>query len=415
MEILVFIIIISLITLTFLFDLWLSILNYKNRNQSIPENVSDIYEEEEYQRKLKYSMDNFRLNMVTSVISLVFMLFLLFIGAFPFFKDVSESLSSNFHIQILIFLGLYFVISFVVGIITSYYDDFVIEEKYGFNKKTKKVFILDKIKGFILTVVFGGAFVFLLTTLYEKFEVGLKFYIIALSSIIAILLFVNLFYVKLIIPIFNKLSPLEDSTLKQKVEDFAKKAGYKINRISIMNASKRSTKLNAFFSGFGKMKQVVFYDTLFEKMSEDEMVAILAHEIGHSKHKHLVTGTIRSIFVMAIYLGVLLFTLNSPIISEAFGFTEAHFGFGLIIFSVLLSPISILIELFNAGLSRKHEYQADEFARSYGYGLHLETALKVLARENFSNLTPHPLFVKLKYSHPPVSSRIEAIRRNEEA
>jgi len=413
MEILIFIIIIGLITFTFLFDLWLSILNYKNRNQPVPQNVSDIFEEDEYQKKLDYSMDNFRFNMVNSVVSFVIMIFLLLVGAFPYFKDVSESLSSNFHIQILIFLGIYFAISFVIGIITSYYDDFVIEEKYGFNKKTKKVFIIDKIKGFFLTVIFGGAFVFLLTTLYENFEVGLTFYVIALSSVIAIILFMNFFYVKLIIPIFNKLSPLEESTLKQKVEDFAIEAGYTVNKISIMNASKRSTKLNAFFTGFGKMKQVVFYDTLLDKLTEDEMVAILAHEIGHSKHKDLIFGLFRSIVLMAIFLAVLVFTLNSPILSEAFGFTDAHFGFGLIIFGVLLSPISILIELFMAGLTRKQEYQADEFARSYGYGLHLETALKVSVKENFTNLTPHPLYVKLKYSHPTVSSRIEAIRRNE--
>ena len=413
MEIFVFLIIIGLITFTSLFDLWLSILNYKNRNQPIPQSVSDIYEKDVYKKKLDYSMDNFRFNMVTSVISLVIMLFFLFVGAFPFFKDISERLSSNFHIQILVFLGIYFVLEFVMGIISSYYNDFVIEEKYGFNNKTKKIFIIDKIKGFILTIIFGGAFIFLLTTLYEKFEVGLTFYIISLSSITVILLFMSFFYVKLIVPIFNKLSPLEESTLKQKVEDFAREAGYEIRKISIMDASKRSTKLNAFFSGIGKTKQIVFYDTLVDKLSEDEIVAILAHEIGHSKHKHLITRTITSITVMAIYLAVLLFTLNSPIISEAFGFTEVHFGFALIIFGVLLSPISILINFFNSRLSRKHEYQADEFARNHGYGLHLETALKVGARENFSNLTPHPLYVKLRYSHPPVSSRIEAIRRNE--
>ena len=272
--------------------------------------------------------------------------------------------------------------------------------------------VLDKIKGLILTIIFGGGLVYLLSTLY--YEVGSMFYLYAWLSIIAIMLLVNLFLVKLFIPIFNKVTPLEDGELKDSIESFAKTTGYEVSKISIIDASKRSTKLNALFTGLGRFKKVLLYDTLVEKMSTEEIVAVLAHEIGHNKHKHVVTGMIQMIIVISIYLGVLLFTLNSPEISRAFGFTDTHFGFGLIIFSVLLAPISVLIGAITSGISRKHEYQADEFARAAGYGVHLESALRVLSKENFSNLTPHPLYVKLTYSHPPVSDRINTIRKNEE-
>ena len=239
------------------------------------------------------------------------------------------------------------------------------------------------------------------------------FYLYAWLSIIAIMILMNLFIVKLFLRIFNKITPLEDGELKDAVEEFAKKVGYEVNKISVMDASKRSTRLNAMFSGFGKMKQIVLYDTLVEKMSTDEIVAVLAHEVGHSKHKHVLLRLVQSIIVLSIYLGVLLFTLNSPEFSRAFGFTDSHFGFGLIIFAVLLSPISILIGLITSGIARKQECQADEFARANTKVNSMENALRVISKENFENLTPHPLYVKLRYSHPPTADRIKALRDNE--
>ena len=412
METFIFILIITLIIASFSFDLWLSILNYKHRKEPIPEVVLNVYDEAEYSKWLSYTMENYRFGLISSFVSLIILLVFLFFGAFPYFESVAIDISSNIHLQILLFLGIYYFIGFSVNIFFSYYSNFSIEERYGFNKTTKKTFVTDKIKGILLTIIFGGGLVYLLSTLY--YEVGSMFYLYAWLSIVSIMLFVNLFYVKLIVPIFNKLRPLEEIELKESIEKFARTVGYEVNKISVIDASKRSTKLNAYFTGFGKFKQVVLYDTLIEKMSNDEIVAVLAHEIGHSKHKHIVTGMIQSIVVISIYLGVLLFTLRSPEISMAFGFTDTHFGFGLIIFSVLLSPISILIGAITSGISRKHEYQADEFARKNGYGIYLENSLKVLTKENFSNLTPHPLYVKLTYSHPPVADRITVIRKNGE-
>lgn len=393
---------------TFGFNLWLSLLNYKNRLQPVPENVSDIYAEEDYKKWLSYNMENFRLGLISSSVDLVILLIFLFSGLFLVFNDIAFQVTENIYLQTIVFLGIYTLIGFVIDAGFSYYAQFSIESRYGFNKSSKKTFFFDKLKGILLTAIFGGGLVMLLQQLFVKFDS--MFYIYAWISMIVILLFTNILYVKLIVPLFNKLTPLEDGELKDKIYAFALRVGYEVNKISVIDASKRSTKLNAYFSGLGKMKQVVLYDTLLDKLTPDEIVAVLAHEIGHNKHKHLVSGMLQSIIVLSIYLGALLFTLTSPVLSTAFGFDGVHFGFGIIIFSVLLSPISIIIGLISSGISRKHEYQADKYASDHGYGDAMVRALKVLAKENFSNLTPHPLYVKLSYSHPPVSSRIAAIQ-----
>ncbi len=407
METFIIILIVALMIGTFGFKLWLSILNYNNRTAPIPKIVNDVYEKEEYDKWLKYSMENYRFSLIESVFGIVLSLVILLSGLFIVFKDISEVISNNLSIQILIFIGIYFFISYFFDIFFSYYAKFSIEERYGFNKSTKKTFVIDKIKSLLLTIIFGGGLVYLLFTLYDK--AGNWFFITSWASIVAIMLFVSMFYVKLIVPLFNKLKPLEEGELKDKINAFGTKVGYEVTKISVIDASKRSTKLNAYFSGLGKMKQVVLYDTLIEKMSPDEIVAVLAHEIGHSKHKHVYSGIIQSSIMISVNLGVLLFTLKSPLLSTAFGFDDVHFGFGLIIFGVLLSPISIIIGAITSGISRKHEYQADKYAADNGFKVPMMNALKILSKENFSNLTPHPLYVKLTYSHPPVADRLQAI------
>ena len=411
MDTFIIILIVSLMVGTFGFKLWLSVLNYKNRTAPIPKIVSDVYDKEEYNTWLKYSMETYRFSLIDSVFGMIISLVLLLSGLFVVFKDISEGLTKTTSLQILIFMGIYFFISFFFDIFFSYYSKFSIEERYGFNKSTKKTFIFDKIKGLILTIVFGGGLIYLLYTLYES--AGNWFFITAWASLVAIMLFVSMFYVKLIVPIFNKLRPLEEGELKDKINAFGNKVGYEVTKISVIDASKRSTKLNAYFTGLGKMKQVVLYDTLIEKMTPNEIVAVLAHEIGHSKHKHIYSGIIQTSIMISINLGVLVFTLNSPDLSTAFGFENVHFGFGIIIFGVLLSPISIILGAITSGISRKHEYQADKYAVDNGFKKPMMGALKTLSKENFSNLTPHPLYVKLTYSHPPVADRLTAIEKIE--
>jgi STE24 endopeptidase len=303
----------------------------------------------------------------------------------------------------------------VIGIPFSYYRTFTIEEKYGFNKTTKKTFVIDLVKRLLLTAIFGGGLVYLVFVI-NKYA-GNMFFVYTWAAIVFILLVVNIIYTRFLVPIFNKLTPLEDGELKDMINEFANSVGYEVTKISVMDASKRSTKLNAFFSGFGRFKQVVLYDTLIEKMSNEEIVAVLAHEIGHSKHKHIVFNLIQMAITMMIYIGALGLVLRVPEFSTAFGFEETmahfsdfHFAFALILFGILLSPLDVLIGLVSSYYSRKHEYQADHYAASKYKVEPMITALKVLSKENFSNLTPHPLYVKLRYSHPPTASRIKAIK-----
>jgi STE24 endopeptidase len=409
METTILIIIYSIIVIMFGFDTWLKYLNYKNRNAVIPEEVNDIYDQKEYMKWLEYTMENHRLSMIDSIISFVLLIVMLVFGLFVVFNDWSVAIVDNYRLQILLFLGFYYLVGFIIGIFTSYYQTFNIEEKYGFNKMTKKTFITDKIKSFILTIVFGGGLVYALLVINEY--AGDLFFLYAWLAIVSILLFINLFYTKLIVPIFNKLTPLEEGELNDRINEFAKSVGYEVTQIKVINASKRSSKLNAYFTGFGRFKKVVLYDTLIEKMSVDEIVAVLAHEIGHNKHKHIIFNLFQMVFQMLLIVLVLAFVLRVEEFSTAFGFDAVHFGFSIILFAVLLDPIMISLSLLTAKLSRKHEYQADKYATVNFSGTHMESALKVLAKENFANLTPHPLYVRLLYSHPPIVDRIKAIRK----
>ena len=407
MENLIVIAVYAITIIMFGFNSGLSMLNYKNRFAEIPEEVKDIYDEEKYQTWLKYNMEIFRFSYVRRVVDLILFLVLLSTGVFVMFKDISL-VSTDTSIQLLIFMGLYYAISFVFGIIFSYYYQFHIEEKYGFNKTTGKTFVLDKIKSLIMTIVFGGGLIYLLFTLYTN--VGGMFFIYSWGALVVIMLVVNLVYTSLIVPIFNKLTPLEEGPLKDKINAMAAKTDYAIDKISVMNSSKRSTKLNAFFAGFGKAKRIVLYDTLVDKMGEDEIVSVLAHEIGHNKKHHTVYNVFQMIITLSLYIGLFIVVLNESV-STAFGFDQLHFGFTIIVFGVLLEPIETLLSIFTSKLSRTFEYQADAFAANSGGKESMISALKVLSRENFSNLTPHPLFVKVRFSHPPTADRIRAINK----
>lgn len=405
------IIIYALIGLSFVFDMWLSILNYLNRKAFIPEEVQDVYDPDKYKKWQEYYMESSKFSLIMKTINVIVFLSLLIFGGFVLFNDVAVTLSNNARIQVLIFIGLYYIVSLIIGLYPSYYDTFVIEEKYGFNKTTKKTFIVDKIKGFFLTIIFGGGLIYLLLVINDY--AGKLFFIYAWVALVIIILLVNILYIPLIVPLFNKLKPLEDGEVKEAIQEFSANVGYEVTKISVIDASKRSSKLNAYFSGFGHFKKVVLYDTLLEKMSTEQIVAVLAHEIGHSKHKHIIFNLAQSVLMMLLYIGVFVLVLQNDVFSTAFGFESANFGFSIILFTVLLEPVTILLGLLTSTLSRKHEYQADYFASSKFSKHHMEQALKVLARENFANLTPHPMFVKLKYSHPPIVNRIREIRKVE--
>lgn len=390
------------------FELWLSLLNYQHRNAEIPDVVKDVYDASEYQAFQNYSMTNFKFGIYVKSIDLMIILVLLISGFFLLLERFTLKYYDIEYFITLMYLLFYYIIVFITETIVKYIRTFRIEETFGFNRTSKKTFFIDRFKTFVLTIVFGGGLIYGLLALHKN--TGRMFLIYGWLGFVTIILVVNLIYTSLLVPLFNKLTPLEEGSLRTKIEDFAHSVGYEVGRISVIDASKRSSKLNAYFSGFGKTKRIVLYDTLIEKMTEDEIVAVLAHEIGHNKHKHTIYNLVQSAIIFSVYIVLLMVMLEEEIFSSAFGFEEINLGFNLILYTVILSPILIILSGIGSYISRKFEFQADYFVKENGKAEDLISALKVLTKENYSNLTPHPLYVKLFYSHPPVADRINALK-----
>jgi len=403
--------IIGVLIILFIFNTYLSVLNYRHRHQPIPANVRDVYDEKDYKRWLDYTMEGYKLQMISRTINLIFMLTLFFVGFFPWLASRAMDLTGDMIFQNMIFLGVYGVLSYLINLGFSSYRTFHIEEAYGFNKTTIKTFILDQFRMLLMAALIGGGLIYLILYLYIWLGTGALVY--TWFIIMGFTLLINILYTRVFIRLFNKLTPLPEGDLYDQCMSLGKGEGYEIRKISMMDASKRSTRLNAFFTGFGRFKNIVLYDTLLDKCSNDEIVAILAHEIGHGKHKDVLKNLFISAFQMAAYLAILSLFLQSDTMALAFGFNGVHYGFAMIVFGILLEPVGILIGVPLSLMSRKAEFKADAFAASTGYRDAMISALKKLAKENFSNLTPHPMVVLITYSHPPVAKRIEALVEHE--
>jgi STE24 endopeptidase len=291
----------------------------------------------------------------------------------------------------------------------SYYKTFVIEEKFGFNKTTKKLFILDKIKGWIMSIAVGGGILTLLTWFYQT--TGNTFWLYGWLLIAVFTLFTNLFYSKLIVPLFNKQTPLESGNLRDAISNYAQTVGFNLDKIFVIDGSKRSTKANAYFSGFGSEKRVTLYDTLINDLEDEEIVAVLAHEVGHYKKKHIIFNLIASLLLTGFTLYILSLLISNPLLSQALGVAKPSFHIGLIAFGILYSPISTLTGLIMNWFSRKFEYQADDYAKNTYKAEPLITSLKKLSKNSLSNLTPHPAYVFMHYSHPTLLERFRNLRR----
>lgn len=406
----IFYIIIFILVLVNAFQLYVSILNFKYRTKPIANSIKDIYDEDRYQKWLAYSLDTHRFSTIKKGITLAILLILFFTNVFSYLVTFTNGLSNSILMSNLLFLGIYMLFQMIISIPFDYYENFVIEEKYGFNKTTQKTFILDIIRNIVLIVILGGGVVSLLYIPYDLYRD--KIWLFTLFTWLGALFVVFILIAalnKLLVRIFNKLTPLPEGTLRDRIEKLATSVGFNLKALYVMDASKRSTKLNAFFSGMGKMKEVVLFDTLIEKMSEDEIVAVLAHELGHAVHK----DTFRMFFQQALLFGLfaVLFGLifQNAVLFTAFGLSDIHFGFGLILFGILVSPLNLILGIPLSYLSRKAEYKADLFAVKLTNKPSMISALKVLSREVLVNLNPHPLAVILYYSHPPMKERIEAI------
>ncbi|MDD3067839.1 MAG: M48 family metallopeptidase [Acholeplasmataceae bacterium] len=401
--------ILGIIFVVSIFEITVDLLNYKNRGKPLKDNVKDIYDEDKYKISLDYKMANFKHSLIFSTFKTALLIILLVIGFFGWLEIFVSNITNQVVMQTLLFLFAFYLFNLIINLPFRYYRIFVIEEKFGFNKTTKKIFFVDLIKSVMLVVVLGGGLIALLNVLYLSFIDNILLFILGALIFILIIQIFSFLLNGFIVRIFNKLTPIEEGSLKDKIDTLASKLGFKITRIFVMDASRRSTKLNAFFTGIGKTKEVVLFDTLIEKMTEDEVISVLAHELGHATHKDAPKMLLRNIIMFSIYAVALGLTLTIPSFSTSFGLTDIHFGFTLILMTIILGPIDIIYGIISNLYMRKAEYKADAFAKAHTSKETMMSALKTLVKEDFTNLTPHPLYVFIHYSHPPMSERLKAL------
>ena len=405
---LVFYIIIAFIILSFVIDQVLDWLNAKHFDDPIPQELEDVYDTETYRKSQNYKKVNAKFSTLTSSFMLVITLLFFALDGFAFIDQIARSMSDNEIIVGLIFFGIIMLGSDILTTPFSYYKTFIIEERFGFNKSTPKLFLADKLKGWLMTIIVGGGLLALVIWFYQIS--GSLFWVYAWIVFAVFALVMNMFYAKLIVPLFNKQTPLEEGSLRNKIEQYAATVGFKLNNIFVIDGSKRSTKANAYFSGFGSEKRITLYDTLINDLEEDEIVAVLAHEVGHYKKNHIIVNLFASVILTGFTLWLLGMFISNSIFSEALGVAEPSFHIGLIAFGILYSPISGITGFLMSVLSRKFEYQADNFAKNTYAGDPLISSLKKLSRNSLSNLTPHPLYVKLHYSHPTLLQRYRNLK-----
>ncbi len=401
--------IMALLVAVYLFKTYVALLNHKYSLRPLPKRIRGIYDQERYEKWLAYSTEGNRLSLIQQAFNLAVLLIFLN-GPFAWLEQLATGWTGNLILQTLLFLGLYQGIVIFLGIPFDLYRTFSIEERHGFNRTTPTTFVRDLVLNIVLLAVLGGGLLAGIHALYLQLADNLWIFIFAAWAVVAVvMLLIFVFLNRLVLRLFNKFTPLPEGTLRTRIEELAASVGFNIKSISVMDASRRSTKLNAFFSGIGKTKEVVLYDTLVEKSSEDEVLAVLAHELGHAVHKDTLRMALFQIAAVGLYAAGVGLILQNPALFTAFGLSGVHFGFAIVLFSVLFQPVQLVINLPFVAMMRKAEYRADAFAAEHTRDSWLISALKVLSRENLSNLNPHPLFVRLYYTHPPIKDRISAL------
>lgn len=401
-------IIVAIITVQYLIDLVLDSLNAKTFNSRIPEELDDVFDGHEYEKSQAYQKANYNFSLLSDAFSFILTLTFLLFGGFEWIDGIVRQVSVHPVVMALLFFGIIILGSSLVSIPFSYYQTFVIEERFGFNKTNKITFFADILKGWLMTALFGGGILALIILFLQW--TGSSFWLYAWGLIAVVMVFLNLFYSKLIVPLFNKQTPLGAGNLKDAIENYAQKVGFELKSIFVIDGSKRSTKANAYFSGFGSEKRITLFDTLINDLDEDEIVAVLAHEVGHYKRRHVIVNLIASVLLTGLTLFILSLFVNRPELSSAIGVTSASFHAALLAFGLLYSPISEITGLLMNLLSRKFEFEADDFAKNTFAAQPLITSLKKLSKNNLSNLTPHPAYVFMNYSHPPLIERIRNLK-----
>ena len=402
-------IIIAIAAISYVFDQLLDYVNLKSLRTHIPDDIAKFYDRDRYIKSLEYHKELTRFSFYSSAFTFFLSMAMLLTGGFGWLDDLLRVYVDHPILLAILFFAILMVASDILSLPFQLHSTFVIEEKYGFNKTTLWTFFTDKLKGYLLAAVIGVPLLALL--IYLVGVIGPYFWIWFALIASLFVLFMNMFYTTLILPLFNKLTPLPDGDLRSAIQEFAGRVNFPLNNIFVIDGSKRSSKANAFFSGIGRKKKIVLYDTLIKKHTTDELVAVLAHEVGHFKKKHIVTGFIISIAQIFLTMFVLSLMVYNENLSFALGGSQHAIHVNLIAFSILFAPISGITGLFMSMYSRKNEYEADAYARETFSGVALAEALKKLSVDSLSNLYPHPLYVFFHYSHPPLLKRLEAINQ----
>ena len=402
-------IIIAILVLDFALEWYLDYLNNSQVSEALPDEVKDLYDAEAYKKQQQYFLANKKFGMVSGLFSFVVMMLMFFLFGFAFVDNIARGFSENSIVIALIFFGILYFANEVLNIPFGIYHTFKIEERFGFNKMTPALFAADTVKGWLLTVLLGGGVLALLMLIYN--ETGAYFWLIAWAVMSGISIFMLMFYSNLIVPLFNKQTPLEEGELRTAIQEFCKKVDFGLDDLYVIDGSKRSTKANAYFTGLGSKKRIVLYDTLMNTLNTEEIVAVLAHEIGHYKHKHTLLMLLISILNTGFMLFLLSLALGTPEtgnvhLAEALGSQYPSFHLGVIVFGILYTPISTLLGVGLNVISRRNEFQADSFAKENGLGEELGEALKKLSVSTLSNLNPHKAYVFFHYSHPTLIQRI---------
>ncbi len=396
--------IIIIYSLFFIYSEICSYLNLSYSSRPLPPEISDIYDESKRKQQLAYQRVNTRFSTIVSLVIFTFIMLMICLGGFAYLDSLVRQWTDNSLLQTLLFFGIFFGIQDIIELPFDIYDTFVIEERFGFNRTTPKTFIADKLKLLGMSLIIGGGILTVIVLVYNAIPDW--FWLVAWAVVMTVSLFLSLFYPTLIVPLFNKQTPLEEGTLRTAIEQFATKVNFKIEDIYVMDSSKRSSKANAYFTGWGKRKRIVLYDTLINTLTTDEIVAVLAHEIGHDINHH----TIKSIFSAAIQnliiFSLLGIILKYDVVAQAMGCQFASFHINALVFFLLFKPVSECIDIITNIISRRHEYQADNFVKENGKEQSLVSALKKLTTDSLGNPMPHPFVVFVGYSHPTLYQRI---------
>lgn len=406
----VFYLIVIVLLFDFLFGRSLSLLNIHNSKKPLPPDLQGIYDTQKYAKQQHYFRTNVKFGWLTSAFSFLLLFGMYVFGGFAWLDTTLQAFGWPQMAVSLLFFAALFIGSDLIELPFQIYDTFVIEARFGFNRTTPKTFLFDKLKGWALTMLLGGLLLSAIILIYS--QIPTYFWIVMWGAVSAFSLFMSLFYSQLIVPLFNKQTPLEAGELRTAIENFARQTNFPLNNIYVIDGSKRSSKANAYFTGWGKKKRIVLYDTLMQHLTTEEIVAVLAHEIGHNKHRHTIQNILLSLASNLLLFYLLSLILTYDFFAQAVGVEQASFHINLLVFSILYTPISMLLDLFGNALSRRFEYQADSFVKTHGQADALVSSLKKISSNSLSNLMPHPLYVFFYYSHPTLGERIRNLKDN---